>query len=58
MITCINGLVEHSLIHLYLHCAELEPSLISERVMAGMKAATIRGKRLGRPKTPERLRKK
>ncbi|MCP4409981.1 MAG: recombinase family protein [Gammaproteobacteria bacterium] len=32
--------------------AELESSLISERVTAGMKAAKARGKRLGRPKTP------
>ena len=36
----------------------MESSLISERVSAGMKAAAIRGKCLGRPKTPERLRKK
>lgn len=32
--------------------AELESSLISERVTAGMKAAKARGKRLGRPQTP------
>ena len=32
--------------------AELESSLISERVTAGMKAAKARGKQLGRPKTP------
>ncbi len=32
--------------------AELESSLISERVTAGMKAAEIRGKRIGRPQTP------
>lgn len=31
--------------------AELESSLISERITAGMKAAKMRGKRLGRPKT-------
>lgn len=31
--------------------AELESSLISERVKAGMAAAKSRGKRLGRPKT-------
>ena len=31
--------------------AELESSLISERVKAGMAAAKARGKRLGRPKT-------
>jgi DNA invertase Pin-like site-specific DNA recombinase len=35
--------------------AELESSLISERVTAGMKAAAARGKQLGRPKLPERL---
>jgi DNA invertase Pin-like site-specific DNA recombinase len=35
--------------------AELESSLISERVTAGMKAAEARGKRLGRPQTPRRL---
>jgi len=33
--------------------AELESSLISERVTAGMKAAKARGKHLGRPRTPE-----
>ena len=33
--------------------AELESSLISERVTAGMKAAKARGKPLGRPRTPE-----
>jgi DNA invertase Pin-like site-specific DNA recombinase len=32
--------------------AELESSLISERVSAGMKAAKVRGKHLGRPRTP------
>lgn len=32
--------------------AELESSLISERVAAGMKAAAARGKRLGRPAIP------
>jgi DNA invertase Pin-like site-specific DNA recombinase len=32
--------------------AELESSLISERVTAGMKAAETRGKRIGRPQTP------
>ncbi len=32
--------------------SELESSLISERVKAGMKAAKSRGKRLGRPTTP------
>jgi len=32
--------------------AELESSLISERVSAGMKAARARGKHLGRPRTP------
>lgn len=32
--------------------AELESSLISERVTAGMKAAKARGKPLGRPRTP------
>ncbi|HYD63946.1 recombinase family protein [Azospirillum sp.] len=31
--------------------AELESALISERVSAGMKAAAVRGKRLGRPPT-------
>lgn len=35
--------------------AELESSLISERVKAGMAAAKARGKRLGRPKTPSCL---
>ena len=33
--------------------AELESSLISERVKAGMKAAKARGKHLGRPRTSE-----
>jgi DNA invertase Pin-like site-specific DNA recombinase len=33
--------------------AELESSLISERVTAGMKAAKARGKHLGRPRTPK-----
>ncbi len=32
--------------------AELESSLISERVSAGMKASRARGKHLGRPRTP------
>ena len=32
--------------------AELESSLISERVKAGMAAARTRGKRMGRPETP------
>lgn len=32
--------------------AELESSLISERVTAGMAAAKARGKHLGRPRTP------
>jgi DNA invertase Pin-like site-specific DNA recombinase len=32
--------------------AELESSLISERVKAGMEAARMRGKRFGRPATP------
>jgi DNA invertase Pin-like site-specific DNA recombinase len=35
--------------------AELESSLISERVKAGMAAAKARGKKLGRPKTPPYL---
>lgn len=35
--------------------AELESSLISERVTAGMKAAATRGKRLGRPPFAPRL---
>ena len=35
--------------------AELESSLISERVTAGMKAAAARGKRLGRPPLPPGL---
>ena len=35
--------------------AELESSLISERVTAGMKAAEARGKRLGRPTTSSRI---
>lgn len=35
--------------------AELESSLISERVKAGMQAAKARGKRVGRPATPARL---
>jgi DNA invertase Pin-like site-specific DNA recombinase len=35
--------------------AELESSLISERVKAGMEAAKARGKRLGRPSTPSHL---
>jgi len=36
--------------------AELESSLISERVSAGMQAAKARGKHLGRPQIPKRLR--
>jgi DNA invertase Pin-like site-specific DNA recombinase len=35
--------------------AELESSLISERVTAGMRAAETRGKHLGRPATPSRV---
>ncbi len=35
--------------------AELESSLISERVTAGMAAAKARGKHLGRPRTPPPL---
>lgn len=35
--------------------AELESSLISERVTAGMKAAEVRGKHLGRPATQQRI---
>ena len=35
--------------------AELESSLISERVTAGMRAAETRGKRLGRPVTQQRI---
>lgn len=35
--------------------AELESSLISERVKAGMQAAHSRGKNIGRPKTPQRV---
>jgi DNA invertase Pin-like site-specific DNA recombinase len=35
--------------------AELESSLISERVTAGMKAAAARGKHLGRPPIPRHL---
>lgn len=34
--------------------AELESSLISERVKAGMAAAKAKGKRVGRPPTPAR----
>lgn len=34
---------------------ELESSLISERVTAGMSAAETRGKHLGRPATPKRV---
>ena len=34
--------------------AELESSLISERVTAGMKAAAVRGRHLGRPPIPAR----
>src|SRR5215212_1173997 len=35
--------------------AELESSLISERVTAGMRAAEARGKHLGRPAIPKRV---
>ena len=35
--------------------AELESSLISERVTAGMRAAETRGKHLGRPSMPKRV---
>ena len=35
--------------------AELESSLISERVTAGMRAAEARGRHLGRPSTPQRV---
>jgi DNA invertase Pin-like site-specific DNA recombinase len=35
--------------------AELESSLISERVIAGMRAAEARGKHLGRPSTPQHI---
>ena len=35
--------------------AELESSLISERVTAGMRAAEARGRHLGRPGTPQRV---
>lgn len=35
--------------------AELESSLISERVTAGMRAAQARGKHLGRPSTPQHV---
>ncbi len=35
--------------------AELESSLISERVTAGMRAAAARGKRLGRPPLPRHI---
>lgn len=35
--------------------AELELSLISERVTAGMKAAEVRGRHLGRPSVPARI---
>lgn len=38
--------------------AELESSLISERVKAGMAAAKKRGKKLGRPRVPSYLEKK
>jgi DNA invertase Pin-like site-specific DNA recombinase len=38
--------------------AELESSLISERVKAGMAAAKARGKRLGRPATPRQPRRR
>ena len=35
--------------------AELESSLISERVTAGMRAAKVRGKQIGRPRVPPSL---
>ena len=35
--------------------AELESSLISERVTAGMRAAKSRGKHLGRPPLPQHI---
>ena len=35
--------------------AELESSLISERVTAGMRAAEARGRHIGRPATRERI---
>jgi DNA invertase Pin-like site-specific DNA recombinase len=35
--------------------AELESSLISERVTAGMRAAEARGRHLGRPPMPRRI---
>ena len=35
--------------------AELESSLISERVTAGMRAAQARGKHLGRPQIPSHV---
>ena len=35
--------------------AELESSLIGERVAAGMQAAKLRGKSLGRPSTPKNV---
>ena len=35
--------------------AELESSLISERVTAGMRAAEARGKHLGRPAIPKQI---
>ncbi len=35
--------------------AELESSLIGERVAAGMQAAKLRGKNLGRPSTPKKV---
>ena len=35
--------------------AELESSLLSERVTAGMRAAQARGRHLGRPATPQRV---
>ena len=35
--------------------AELESSLISERVTAGMRVAETRGKHLGRPSIPKRV---
>lgn len=38
--------------------AELESSLISERVSAGMRAAKSRGRHIGRPGTPAALRRK
>ena len=41
--------------HIQIIMAELESSLISERVTAGMTVADTRGKHLGRPAIPERV---